>query len=578
MQKTALLISISGITLLNTLNPALSQTIFTNPTTENFHPSLAQQPDPNRDRLIQPSDELPQPLNSEPLLTPPSSQTSDFDNNTPLNIQTIEVIGSTIFDDTDFAPILANLTGQTTLGRLNQAVAAITQLYLDAGYITSRAFLPSQSLSDGQIQIRVLEGQLTDLEITGLNHLQERYITTRLRQNPETPLNINQLEEQLQLLKLDANVADFDASLAQDEALGTSRLQLNITEANPFFGTVFTDNYSPAAIGSTRMGANLGYRNLWGIGDTAGLGYTFTPAGGSHIWDFNYAVPVNAMNGTIQARFVSDRNRIIRRPFNALNIRGASQLYDLSYRQPLVRTLREEVALSVGFSHKRGQTFLFNNIAQPFGIGAAADGTTRTSVLRFGQEYTRRDQSGAWGVRSQFNLGLGLFDATDNPGPIPDGQFFSWLGQVSRIERFSPKHSMIVQADLQLTGDSLLSSETFSLGGGPTLRGYRQGARSGDNGFRLVVENRVTLLENQKNAHLLQLAPFLDVGYVWNNGSNPQQIFDNKALVGLGLGVIWQPIQPLALRLDFTFPAVNLRDRQTDLQDDGIYFSLNYGF
>ncbi|TVQ54940.1 MAG: ShlB/FhaC/HecB family hemolysin secretion/activation protein, partial [Spirulina sp. DLM2.Bin59] len=477
----------------------------------------------------------------------------------------------------DLAPILETISGEIILGALNAAVAAITQQYIDAGYLTSRAVLPAQPL-DGNLEIQVIEGTITDIQITGLNRLRPRYITSRVRQGIGTPLNINTLEDQLRLFNLDANIDRFNTALLQDQELGTSILQLEITEADPFFGTAFIDNYSAAAVGSTRTGLGLGYRNLLGMGDVAGISYILTPAGGSHIWDFNYAVPLNPMNGTIQARFVNDRNKIIKRPFDALGIRGASQLYEISFRQPLIRNPREEFALSLGFTHKLGQTFLFQNVAQPFSLGAGADGKTRTSVLRFGKDYIRRDRTGAWSGRSQFNIGTGLFNATNNANPIPDGQFLSWLGQVRRIEVINPKHQILIEGDLQLTGDNLLSSETFGIGGGQTLRGYRQGARSGDNGFRFVVENRIALVQNEQGAKLLQIAPFVDVGKVWNNGSNPRQIPDNRFLVGLGTGFIWQPIEKLNVRLDFTLPVVNLRDRQTDLQDDGIYFSLSYGF
>ncbi len=37
--------------------------------------------------------------------------------------------------------------------------------------------------------------------------------------------------------------------------------------------------------------------------------------------------------------------------------------------------------------------------------------STKTIVFQFGQDYFRRDRTGAWELRSQFNLGTGLFDA-----------------------------------------------------------------------------------------------------------------------------------------------------------------------
>ena len=95
-------------------------------------------------------------------------------------------------------------------------------------------------------------------------------------------------------------------------------------------------------------------------------------------------------------------------------------------------------------------------------------------------------------MRSQFSFGIDILDATINNDPIPDGRFFSWLGQVQRVQRLSNDQLLIVQAELQLTPDSLLPSQQFVIGGGQSVRGYRQNVRSGDNGFRsAAIEDRI---------------------------------------------------------------------------------------
>lgn len=539
-----------------------------------------QQPNPTSDRLIQPSDELPQPLDNEEIFINPATpaENTTSTDTTSLTITQINVQGSTVFTDTDFAPILDSVTGDTTLGELNAAVTQITQLYLDAGYLTSRAVLPSQPLENGNITIQVIEGSLTDIELNGLRHLRSGYVQSRLNLGIDAPLNVNDLEDELRLLNSDPNFDSLTVDLQSGDRLGTSRLVLDIDEAKPFFGTAFIDNYSPASVGSERIGANLGYRNLAGVGDVLKLGYTHTFTNGSNIWDLGYSLPLNSMNGTLGLRLVLDSNKITQSPFDALGIEGESTLYDVSFRQPLVRNPREEFALSLGYSYKNGQTFLFNDVGTPFSVGAEADGTTRTSVIRFGQDYTRRDSQGAWSGRSQFNIGTGLFGSTTNEAPTPDSLFFSWLGQVVRVQQLSPNNLLIIQGDVQLSPDNLLASESFSIGGAQTLRGYRQGARSSDNGWRFSIENRITLTKNTERGSLLQIAPFFDMGTVWNNPSNPRQINNEHFLAGVGAGLIWIPLEDLTLRLDFALPLMNVGDRQDNLQDDGMYFNLSYTF
>ncbi|MGB7378833.1 MAG: ShlB/FhaC/HecB family hemolysin secretion/activation protein [Rivularia sp. (in: cyanobacteria)] len=179
---------------------------------------------------------------------------------------------------------------------------------------------------------------------------------------------------------------------------------------------------------------------------------------------------------------------------------------------------------------------------------------------------------------SQFSIGTGLLDATTNDNPLPDSRFVSWLGQIQRVQRLSKNQLLIVQGDLQLTPDSLLPSEQFIIGGGQSLRGYRQNARSGDNGFRLLVEDRITLDSSEAGLTKLAIAPFFDMGAVWNHPDNPNDLANQTFLASLGLGVLWSPIPNLNLRLDYAYPFVDLDDRGENLQDNGLYFNLNYQF
>lgn len=563
--------------------PALTEAKFLQ-TTVNSDSTWAQvTPNLNPDRFLQAPETIPPtPLpDNLPRLMPEVSPPPTPSATEPVTIpvRSVRVIGSTVFTDVEFAPLIAPIVGQTVaLSEINQVVSAITQLYLDSGYLTSRAILPQQAVQEGAIVIQIVEGFLSQIEIQGLQHLQASYLKSRINRGVALPLNINDLEDQLRLLQLDPNLDDFTVALQSGETLGSSILTLDVHESPRFFGDVFIDNSAAASVGSTRSGMELGYRNLLGIGDVVNLSYYQTFAGGSDVWSLGYTVPVNPLNGTLRVATVRDRNRIIQDPFDVLNIRGESEFYELSFRQPLKRTATEEFALSLGFDHRTGQTFVFDTIGAAFSPGAEADGTTKTSVLRFGQDYTKRSAKGAWSLRSQFSFGTDLFAATQNPGVTPDGQFFAWLGQIARVERLSKHHLLIIQGDIQLSGDNLLSSEQFGFGGAQTLRGYRQGARSADNGWRISIEDRITLFEDKERDKLVQIAPFFDFGVVWNNPSNPNPITNENVLAGLGTGLIVQPEKNLTLRLDFTVPLVKVRDRQNDLQDDGIYFRLLYLF
>lgn len=548
-------------------------------------PSRTRTPDPNRDRLIQP-DPLPSPLPSgDPILptpTPSPIPSPEQPPGTPevrIPVTRIEIQGSTVFGQSDFEPITKPLEGRdTTLEELQKVADAITQLYLNQGYLTSRAVLVDQTVQNGVVQIRVIEGGIEEIQIEGTRNVRPDYIRSRVGLGAQRPLNRDDLEDSLRLLRADPLFTNVEASLRPGTELGQSILVVRVTEANQLSGLITVDNYSPPAVGSVRLGGALAYRNLTGFGDELAFSvYHTTPSGADNL-DLSYRIPINPMNGTLQFRFAPNWNRVVDPAFDELDIKGRSRLYDFSFRQPLFRNPRREFALSAGFTAQDGQTFIFNDLPFPFGVGPDADGTSRTRVFKLGQDYVKRDPQGAWAVRSQFNFGADIFDATVNEDPVPDGRFFSWLGQIQRVQRLGDNQLLIFQGDLQLTPDTLLPSQQFVIGGGLSVRGFRQNARSGDNGFRISVEDRITMIRDEAGLATLQLAPFIDFGKVWNTRGNPNPEPDQRFLAGAGLGVLWQPYTGLNVRFDYGAPFVRLRDRGKDIQDYGFYFSVTYQF
>jgi hemolysin activation/secretion protein len=547
-------------------------------------PSLAQAPNPtgdiNQDRFPQPGT-IPEPLppQSEPPIQPAPTLTPEIptsESSQTIKVEKINVIGSTVFTAEKFNPITQPAEGRNvTIEELRKIADAITQLYLDIGYITSRAILVDQTVNNGVVEIRIIEGIVERIEVQGTKRLNPEYVRSRLALGIDKPLLTSALEDQLRLLRADPLLSNVEASLRAGSGVGRSILIVRVTEAQNFNAFLGVDNYSPPSIGSERLGVNASYRNPTGNGDEIAASYYRTTQGGADIFDFNYRVPLNPMNGTLQLRTSFNNTNVVQEPFKSLDISGESQLYEISFRQPLLRTPREEFALSLGFTVQNGQTFTFAG-PTPFGFGPDEEGNSRTRVIKFGQDYVRRDVNGAWALRSLFSFGLGIFDATINSDPIPDGRFFSWLAQVQRVQSLSTDNILIAQAELQLTPNGLLPSQQFVVGGGQSVRGYRQNIRAGDNGVRFSLEDRLTVQRDVAGNATLEVAPFFDMAYIWNVDDNPNTLQRQKFIAGLGLGVLYQPLPQLDIRLDYGIPLVDLDDRGRNAQDDGFYFSVGY--
>jgi hemolysin activation/secretion protein len=525
-------------------------------------------PDPAEQTLPPPSPSPlpppPAPPILEPGVTPPGPMPPPV--SPTFFVERIEVLGSTVLQ-AEIAALVAPRQGQElTLADLLDLRTDITDLYIRSGYITSGAFVPNnQDLSDGVVQIQVVEGVLETLQINGLSRLRQGYVRDRIALATQPPLNVNRLEEALQLLQIDPLLARVNAELTAGSGPGQNSLILDLTEADPFVANLGVDNARPATIGSVQGTLAATHLNLLGLGDQISARYGYSQ--GLDLYEFRYAVPLNALDGTLQVRYENAESRIVDPRFIDIGIRSESKTLGINFRQPLTRSLTSEVALGLGLDLRESRSFILNDIPFSFSEGPE-NGVARVSALRFSQEWLSRDGNSVVAVRSQFSLGLDAFGATVNPSGT-DGRFLAWLGQLQWVEQFSPGTLLLTRLNAQLTPDSLLPLERFSLGGIETVRGYAQNQLVTDNAVVASLEFRLPLSANPSE---LQLAPFLDAGIGWNAQTpTPSSNF----LLGTGLGLLWRPAPEVNLRLDYGIPLVEAEGQGGSLQESGLYFSVN---
>jgi hemolysin activation/secretion protein len=487
-----------------------------------------------------------------------------------LPIRSIQIKGNTVFSEDKFNSIVQEVEGkdftqQEYIQTIQNITDKINALYQKDGYIA--AAKPSENDPNrGIIQINITESYLKNIRVEGTQQLKS-YVLNRLQLSNTEIINTAKIEDKLRLLKQDSLFTDMIATI---KPLNNHEKELVVTvkEAPTVAANVSVDNFSPATVGSERVNVGLNYRNLTGLGDEFSANSTISNTGGNKLFAVGYQVPLNAMNGSLQLSATFNSTKVTQSPFDVLNIQGEKQIYEIFYRQPLIRSSTEELALSLGLSIDNGQTFIFDK-PTGFGFGPDKDGVSRTSVVAFRQDYRKSDISGNWFLGSEFKIGTGLFNPTTNDSPVPDGYFLNWSGSLQREQRLSDSNSLLVRANAQITPDSLLPSQQFIIGGGQSVRGYRQNARSGDNGLSLSIEDRISLNSN------FQIAPFLDLGTVWNVANNPNQLSSQPFLISSGLGIIWKPFKFIQLRLDYAFPFINLQDKGNNIQDDGLYFNIN---
>jgi hemolysin activation/secretion protein len=541
-------------------------------------PSPPKAPSSTPERIQQ---TIPTPSESTPRLPPqlptspqPQLQIPNFSqpsrNSLPTEarflIEKIKVQGNTVLQAEIDQLIQRFEHKKVTLEDLIKLRSQITQLYVKNGYITSGAFLPTnQNLSDGVVEIQIVEGELERIEIGGLKHLRENYVRSRLGRIGKTPLKRQEIEQALQLLQLDPLIEKVNAELTVGTTPARNILLVNLKETPRFEAGITVNNYRSPSIGSEQVELQIADKNLLGFGDRLGASYGITE--GLNVYNISYDLPVNANNGTINLSFDNGDSQIVEAEFKDLNIDSDIQTYSIGFRQPVVRSPNTEFALGLALDLRRSHTF-YNEEPFDFTPGSQ-NGESNVTVLRLSQDWVARNTRRVLAFRSQFNIGLDAVDATNNDTEA-DGVFFSWLGQFQWLQQLSPKTLLLTRVYAQFTPDPLLSLEQFSLGGIDTVRGYRQNQIVADNGIFGSIEYRISLTSDPQT---LYFTPFFDFGTAW---SDEELDLDPSTLASLGVGLDWQVISNLSLLVDYGIPLIESNNEGNTLQDNGLYFSIQY--
>jgi hemolysin activation/secretion protein len=343
------------------------------------------------------------------------------------------------------------------------------------------------------------------------------------------------------------------------------------------------NNYQTPLVGEARGIGTLTHDNLTGHGDVLNLAYGHS-TGAFPIVDASYALPLNRYGTTFLPYYRRYDFKLIEEPFGPLQLKTNTEIIGMSLRQPVYRTVTDEVALSIIGEHLFTQSFVFGNLPIDLFPGFQ-NGAATVSALRFAQEWTHRTVDTVLAVRSRFSVGLNVLGATINPNSdTPDGQFFSWLGQVQAIQQFGEKFfgmQLLERMDLQLTNSPLFPLEQVSLGGRYTVRGYREVTALRDNIFLASIESRFPLWRWASGEPMIQFAPFIDVAHGWNLGENrPSPINPSptfvETLASVGAGLRWNilPKERATFEIYWGQQLNHVARISNTVQDHGVHVGL----
>lgn len=415
--------------------------------------------------------ELPQP--AQPLTrpaAPPPPAVPRADANVRVTVKDIRFTPSQILSAAELEAIAADYRGKpVSLAELQQLADRVNALYKAKGVVTALATIPQQDVTEGVIEVRLVEGRVGAVKLTGNESTRESYIASRIGAQPGEVVDLNKLERSLIWFN-QTNDIRLQADLQPGSSFGTTDINVAVEEPPRHELLLTLDNLGSNLTGEWRGGASYRNRSLLGWRDELYMSYT--GADGQRSGALGYTVPFNPWGGRISLSQYEDRTAIKHGPLASLNITGESRATVLGVRQPVWIDARNQWTLVGGGKDRVSKNYLDDFFLQ----------RTDDKDGNLGIEYT-------WiGTSSVVSASYVSSWVTASTADIKSKHQIdrAWL----RWNQALPSDfSLRAFLNGQATGDKQLpSAEQFILGGDGSVRGYPVGALSGDQGYTASLE------------------------------------------------------------------------------------------
>jgi hemolysin activation/secretion protein len=365
------------------------------------------------------------------------------------------------------------------LAELNSVLEALTYLYVERGYIASRAYLPEQDLSDGSLNISIVEGSLEDITLNGKSAADHR-IETAFPGMLGRPANLRDIEQGLdQINRLRSSKATIALQSGKDQ--GGSILGVTVEQSRPWHASVSADNLGGTASGIYQSRADFGFDNIFGINDEWTFGYQrsmdhhplflSSERPNSNTLTGAVSVPYGYWTFGINGSY-SDYNSTIQGPVSAIETSGGSRSVAPYVSRVLYRDQTSKTWMTGRLAWKETENFL---------LGSRIDVSSRVlSVATVEVGHSRQLLGGQASMSLGYNRGLdilGAFDDSTAPAGSPKGQFetvSASLGYFRTQDLGAATLIFNTSVSGQWTDDVLFGSEQMSLGGYSTVRGVRE--------------------------------------------------------------------------------------------------------
>lgn len=423
-----------------------------------------------------------------------------------VTLREIQVDGSTVFTPAQLREQTDTYLGREITGSDIFGLAqALTAFYRNAGYFLSLVIVPPQTLTNGRLTLRVIEGYVHEVYIEGDERVRKELAAIGEEIKSIRPLRAEVLERYL-LIANEFPGTQLRSVLTPSDVPGAADLTL-IAKIKNVEGFASVDNYGTRYIGPNQAMVGVSVNQLLGVNDQwryIGVGTGDTEMAYHQL---AYSQTLNH-EGLKVGVTVSQARTQPGDSLKANNILGRSEGVSLSLGYPLLRT--------------RNQSLLSRLVYDVTDIDGSSGGTRTTEdrirAVRAGLSWLLLDR---WDGQNTLELDVSQgVGGTTKGDPLKsragaDGMFNKVTFDYTRVQPLSASWAVTMGVMGQWTGDTpLLSSEQIALGGRKIGRAYESAELVGDRGLALRLEPRYQASSTLSWLPAYQLLGFYEIGEV----------------------------------------------------------------
>ncbi len=411
---------------------------------------------------------------------------------TCFDVDRVTLTGVTLLPEASLQAEFSPLLGCVGLEALNAMLEAVTLAYVDAGYIAARAYLPEQDLSDGELEISVVEGRVSEIVVAENGTPAPRRAVTAFPQMEGRPLELRRLEQGIaQINRLPSS--DATSELLPGAEPGDSVVAVQIAQGPRLSGNISVDDRGTPSTGVYNFGTTFAYDNLLGLNDSWTLTYSRSMEPGA--FSFGPDAPVGnsySLSGTMPFGFWTYSLSLSGSDYS-IDIPGVTGPIASSGQSRTARVSAERlVSLSEVGRLDAGVALQWADNENQI-LGARIDTSSR-SLTRI-EAYVRASQP-LWGGQIDLTTTLrhgvdwfGAFDDDTAPAGSPIAQYTALLVDATWVRPWEVGEQVILlnsRFSGQVSAQNLFGSEQFSIGGFSSVRGARTSLLFGNSGVSLV--------------------------------------------------------------------------------------------